>query len=250
MGGTAILRVDGVSKRFGGLRAVDGVSAEVRDGEIFGIIGPNGAGKTTLFHLIAGFHAIDEGSVHLRDRRIDHLPPNRRAALGLLRTFQVVKPLVGMTVLENIMVGCFLHEKQGHAARLKAGALVDMLGLGSHRDQLAGKLPIGLRKRVEIARAMGADPKVLLLDEPFGGLRPNEVTDMIATIRKIRSDGTTVLLIEHVMRAVMTLCDRILVMVEGKALVEGSPQAVAHDPMVIKAYLGSSRAAKEAQTYA
>lgn len=250
MSGEPALRVEGVSKRYGGLNAVDGVSAAVRPGEIFGIIGPNGAGKTTLFNLIAGAVPANAGTVYMHGRRIDHLPPNKRAALGLIRTFQVVKPLIGMTVLENVMVGCFLHDSDVLSVREKAGVLVDRLDLGDYRDQLAGKLPIGLRKRLEMARAMAAQPKVLLLDEPFGGLRPGEITDMIATIRGIRDGGTTVLLIEHVMRAVMSLSDRILVVVEGRPLVEGPPPEVAHHPDVIKAYLGSSLAAKEAQTYA
>jgi branched-chain amino acid transport system ATP-binding protein len=237
---SAFLSVKGVSKRFRGLLAVDQVSFDVARGRIFAVIGPNGAGKTTLFNLIAGVYRPDGGSVEFEGQRIDGLPPERICAAGIARTFQIVKPFPGLTALENATIGALLREPDPETATAHAGEILRRLDLWDKRDARAGALTLPDRKRLEVARALATSPKLLLLDEVMAGLRPTE-TDRIVSILKdlARETGATILLIEHVMRAVMALAERILVLHHGAALVEGAPEEVVRDKRVLDSYLGA-----------
>ena len=237
---SALLSVKGVSKRFRGLLAVDQVSFEVPRGRIFAVIGPNGAGKTTLFNLIAGVFRPDGGTIEFDDARIDGLPPEKICARGLARTFQIVRPFPGLTTLENATVGALLREPDPEAAAIRASEVLRRLDLWDKRDARAGALTLPDRKRLEVARALATAPKLLLLDEVMAGLRPTETDRMVAILKNLaRETGTTILLIEHVMRAVMALAERILVLHHGAALVEGAPQDVVRDPRVLESYLGA-----------
>jgi branched-chain amino acid transport system ATP-binding protein len=237
---SALLSVKGVSKRFRGLLAVDQVSFEVPRGLIFAVIGPNGAGKTTLFNLIAGVFRPDGGTIEFDDARIDGLPPEKICARGLARTFQIVRPFPGLTTLENATVGALLREPDPEAAAIRASEVLRRLDLWDKRDARAGALTLPDRKRLEVARALATAPKLLLLDEVMAGLRPTETDRMVAILKDLaRETGTTILLIEHVMRAVMALAERILVLHHGAALVEGAPQDVVRDPRVLESYLGA-----------
>ncbi len=241
---TVLLNIEGVTKRFRGLLAVDSVSLQMRSGEIFAVIGPNGAGKTTLFNTIAGGFPPDAGAISFTDRRIDGLPADRVCRLGIGRTFQNMRPFHGLTVEDNVVIGALLHRKHVTAARDHARRILDMLGLIDRKDQTASSLTLPDRKRLEVARALATDPKLLLLDEVMAGLRPAETDRMVEILRKInREQGIAILLIEHVMRAVMALAGRVLVLHHGAAIAEGIPAEVVRDPAVIRSYLGTEAVA-------
>ena len=235
-----LLRAEHVVKRFGGLVAVNDVSFELYEGEILGLIGPNGAGKTTLFNCINGIYPPNEGRIYFEDRDITGWPPSKLARLGMARTFQIVRPLPELTVRENVMVGAAfgLHRYPLHQAERIADEVLDFVGLADRSEHLAGSLNVAQKKRLELARALAARPKLLLLDEVLAGLNPAEVDAMVDIIRQIREQGITILMIEHVMRAIMNLSDRILVLNFGELIAQGTPQEVANNEAVIKAYLG------------
>jgi len=236
----ALLEIVDVSKRFGGLQAVEGLSLTVDEGEILGLIGPNGAGKSTVFNLINGCYPPDSGRIVLAGADITGEPPYRIARRGIARAHQIVQPLDNLTVLDNCVVGaCFGRENLPlAAARRLAREVLEQIRLADRMDALAGSLTTAGKKRLELARALCARPKLLLLDEVLAGLNPTEIESMIEIVRGIRAGGVAVLMIEHVMRAVMSLSDRIVVLNTGRWLAEGPPEAVANDPDVIAAYLG------------
>ncbi len=233
-----LLETKGVTRTFGGLAAVKEVSFAVERGEIVGLIGPNGAGKTTLFNVLTGFLSPSAGEVYFEGRRISNLLPDRICHLGVARTFQVVKPFGNMTALQNVMVGSFCRERSESRARKAAEEVLDLVGLGHRREVLARNLTIADRKRLEMARALATRPTLLLLDEVMAGLNPSEVNDVLGLLREIRARGTTLLLIEHIMAAIMAISDRILVLHHGNLIAQGTPRQVAESPAVIDAYLG------------
>jgi len=236
----SLLVVDQVIKRFRGLTAVDGASFQVGEGEIFAVIGPNGAGKTTLFNLIAGVLAPDAGAIAFAGTRIDGLTPDAICRRGIGRTFQLVRPFPALTVEDNALVGALLRRARVETARAHALDVLRQLDLYDKRHQLASALTLPDRKRLEVARALATDPKLLLLDEVMAGLRPAETDRMVAILRTLNRDsGITILLIEHVMRAVMALAGRVLVLHHGAAIAEGTPEAVVRDQAVIDSYLGA-----------
>jgi branched-chain amino acid transport system ATP-binding protein len=236
----SLLVVDQVIKRFRGLTAVDDASFQVGAGEIFAVIGPNGAGKTTLFNLIAGVFAPDAGAISFEGTRIDGLAPDAICRLGIGRTFQLVRPFPALTVEDNALIGALLRRPRVEAARAYAHEVLRRLDLYNKRHQLASALTLPDRKRLEVARALATDPKLLLLDEVMAGLRPAETDRMVAILRTLnRESGITILLIEHVMRAVMALAGRVLVLHHGAAIAEGTPETVVRDQAVIDSYLGA-----------
>jgi branched-chain amino acid transport system ATP-binding protein len=236
----ALLEVLNVSKNFSGLRAVADVSFSVPEGAVFAVIGPNGAGKTTLFNLIAGVFAPNSGTISFGGGRIDRLPSDEVCRRGIGRTFQLVRPFPALTVEENVTVGALLRDPDPPAAMRRAHDILRRLGLFDKRAHLAGALTLPDRKRLEVARALATEPKLLLLDEVMAGLRPTETDRMVEIVRKLnREDGITILLIEHVMRAVMSVAQRVLVLHHGAAIAEGTPEAVVRDPAVVESYLGA-----------
>jgi branched-chain amino acid transport system ATP-binding protein len=237
---TALLSVGAVSKRFRGLLAVDKVSFDVEQGSIFAVIGPNGAGKTTLLNIIAGVFAPDAGSITFAGERIDRLTPDEICRRGIGRTFQLVRPFPALSVEDNVVIGALLHRHDVAAARRRAHDVLQQLDLFGRRHQPASALTLPDRKRLEVARALATDPKLLLLDEVMAGLRPSETDRMVSILKELnRETGLTILLIEHVMRAVMVLAARVLVLHHGAAIAEGTPAAVVREPAVVQSYLGA-----------
>jgi branched-chain amino acid transport system ATP-binding protein len=235
----ALLSVQGVSKSFRGLRAVVGASFEVAEGAIVGLIGPNGAGKTTIFNVIAGALVPDSGEIRFGGRRIDGLRPDQVCAAGIGRTFQLVRPFAGLSVLDNVIVGALKRAASVPEARRHALEILDKLGLAGRRDLPAAALTLPDRKRLEVARALATRPRLLLLDEVMAGLRPTECDQMVEVFREInRREGLTILLIEHVMRAVMALAQRIVVLHHGEIIARGTPEEVVRDRGVLECYLG------------
>jgi len=237
-----MLEVKSLTKYFGGLAAVRDLSFKVEKGQIFGLIGPNGAGKTTVFNMINGFYPPSSGKVFFKGEPITGLKPNVVCKKGIARTFQVVKPLSRMTVLENVMASAFCRVNSIEEAREEALNTLDFCGLTHRKDHLAKSLTIGDRKRLEITRAMATRPDVLLLDETAAGLNPTELDQAIALIRKIRDRGITILIVEHIMKVIMSISDRIHAINYGQTITEGTPQEVANNKAVIEAYLGEAYA--------
>ncbi len=241
-----VLQVSGVCKRFGGLHALSNVTFDMPEGQILGLIGPNGAGKTTLFNVIDGVYPPEQGQVFFRGQDVTGAKPYRLARLGLARTHQIVRPLNDLSVRENVMVGaCFGRQGLGlHEAAKTADEVLAFVKLEARAAQLAGSLNVAQKKRLEMARALAARPYLLLLDEVLAGLNPSEITAMVEIIRAIRAQGVSVIIIEHVMRAVMNVSDRLIVLDYGQQIAEGTPQEVSANPRVIEAYLGDPKLAE------
>lgn len=242
-----MLEVKNVTKTFGGLTAVNDVSFDMQAGQILGLIGPNGAGKTTLFNCINSVYPISRGTVTFRGKQINGLRTSEVAHLGMARTHQIVRPLNELTVRENVMVGaCFgrHHHRLGEAARI-ADDVLSFVGLAPRADNLAGSLNVAQKKRLEMARALAAQPYLLLLDEVLAGLNPSEVVSMVDTIRAIRNQGISIIMIEHIMHAIMNLSDCIIVLNYGKLIAQGSPDEVSQNEEVIQAYLGDPELAEQ-----
>lgn len=236
-----MLKVENLTKRFGGLTAVDHVSFEVPAGRIVGVIGANGSGKTTLFANVSGFQTPNEGSVWLEGSNITGMRPSDLCALGIARTFQIVQPFAGLTVFDNVIAGALRGGRTSlDEAKVNARQVIQLCGLQSVSSQLAGALPIAGRKRLEVARALATQPKLLLLDEVMAGLRPTEVDEAITLVRTIRDSGVTVILVEHLMRAVMALSEDLLVLQQGKLIAQGTPHDVVRRPEVIASYFGEA----------
>jgi len=239
-----LLSVEGVSRRFGGLLAVNAASLSADAGRVTALIGPNGAGKTTLFSLISGFLKPSAGKVRYAGHDVTGEPPHRLARRGIARTFQIVQPFAGLSVRDNILVGAYLR----HPARAAALELAEQVGrdvgLGDMLDRPAHALTVAGRKRLELARALATGPKLLLLDEVLAGLNPSEIRDVVPVIRALSASGIALLMIEHVMQAVMSLAEHVFVLAEGRIIAQGSPAQVVADPVVVEAYLGHGAAAK------
>jgi branched-chain amino acid transport system ATP-binding protein len=243
---TILLSVQGVTKRFGGLQALTQVTFDLPEGQILGLIGPNGAGKTTLFNVINGVYAPEEGRVIFREKDITTAKTYIHAHMGMARTHQIVQPLNELTIRENVMAGaCFGRESHslGRATEIAAEVL-EFVGLAARADQLAGSLNVAQKKRLEMARALAARPYLLLLDEVLAGLNSSEIGNMVETVLKIRDQGVTIIMIEHVMKAVMNVSDRLLVLDYGQQIAEGTPEEISKNEKVIEAYLGDPRLAE------
>lgn len=234
----SILTANKLSKSFGGLMAVGDLSFELEKGGILALIGPNGAGKTTVFNCLSGFLPLDEGEVYLEDRKLGGLQPFQICQMGMARTFQIVKPFLTISVLDNVMVGALSKEKSTSKAKKKSLEIIEFIGLSSWTHKEAQGLPLPLRKRLELARALATQPKVLLLDEVMAGLNPTEVDELIALLKEVNRQGVSIFLIEHVMRGVMALSKWVIVINYGIQIAEGSPEDVVKDEQVIEAYLG------------
>ncbi len=238
---TALLSLSSVSKRFRGLVAVDNVSFDVPEGSLFAVIGPNGAGKTTLFNMIAGAMPSDAGAISFAGEPIAGMPSDQVCRRGIARTFQIVRPFAALSVEDNVIVGALLRHRRVAVARERARTLLRDLDLDDKRDRMASTLTLPDRKRLEVARALATEPRLLLLDEVMAGLRPAETDRMVATLQRLNRDrGLTILLIEHVMRAVMALASRVVVLDHGMTIAAGTPAEVVHDPAVVQSYLGQS----------
>jgi branched-chain amino acid transport system ATP-binding protein len=239
-----LLEVKNVSIHFGGLAALTDVSFELRKQEILGLIGPNGAGKTTMFNVINGFYPPSNGDVYLHGQKISKLKPHAICKLGVSRTFQVVKPLQRMTVLDNVIASAFLRKKNKALAEETSLEVLKFTNLYDDRNIISKGLPLGKRKRLEIARALATLPEIILLDESFAGLNPTEINEQIEIVKKIRTDrGITILIIEHHMKVIMSISDRIVVLNYGQKIAEGTPLEIGRNPSVIEAYLGEEHVA-------
>ena len=244
---TVLLSVQGVTKRFGGLQALSHVTFDLPEGQILGLIGPNGAGKTTLFNAINGIYPPEEGRIIFREKDVTTSKTYDHARMGMARTHQIVQPLNDLTVRENVMVGaCFGRENQslGHAADI-ATEVLNFVGLAARADQLAGSLNVAQKKRLEMARALAARPYLLLLDEVLAGLNSSEIGNMVEMVKSIRERGITIIMIEHVMKAVMSVSDRIIVLDYGEQIAEGTPEEISNNEKVIEAYLGDPKLAEK-----
>jgi branched-chain amino acid transport system ATP-binding protein len=239
----AMLEIKGVSRFFGGLAALTDVSFEVQKGEILGLIGPNGAGKTTLFNVVNGFYPPSRGEVVFNGKTISGLKPHKICSLGMARTFQVVKPLQRMSVLDNVIASAFLRARTRDLAEKIAVEILEFTALYEDRDVISKSLPLGKRKRLEIARALATEPEMLLLDESFAGLNPTELDKSIEIIRKIKARGITIMIIEHHMKVIMAISDRIVVLNYGEKIAQGTPDEIRSSPLVIEAYLGEAQSA-------
>jgi len=233
-----LLRIENVTKEFGGLTAVKSVSLGQNEGEILGLIGPNGAGKTTLFNMISGTFPPTYGDIYFDDRNITGSPPHKTCHIGIARTFQIAKPFAKLSVADNVKVGVFLHTKNTMKAESAAREVVSFVGLSSWADQPARILTTAGRKRLELARALATQPRLLLLDEVMAGLTPTESVEIVQLIRKIRETGVSILVIEHVMKAIMSLSDRVAVLHHGELIAVDEPATITSDERVIEAYLG------------
>lgn len=233
-----LLKIENVTKQFSGLVAVNNVSLELNEGEILGMIGPNGAGKTTLFHSICGFHQPSEGKIYINGNEVQGLKPEKICGYGISRTFQIVQPFGNLTLLENVMVGAFKTVSKFNDAKAVALEKLKFMGMLDKQHERMKDLTFAEQKKVEVARALATNPKILFLDEVMSGLNPTEVNDFIELIREIRDSGVTIFFIEHLMSAVMKLSDRVVVMHLGEKIAEGPPEVVTKDPLVMEAYLG------------
>ena len=239
-----LLDARNITKAFGAFKAVDNASITVNQGEVLGLIGPNGAGKSTFFNCLTGDLAPTSGSVHFEGRDVTGMTPERRAALGIARTFQVPLTFESMSVLDNVMIGAFLHHANAGVARAKARDVLDYVGLGALAEAPARSLGTPGRKRLEIARALASEPKVLLLDEAMAGLTPTEVRAGIELVRRIHATGTTLVIVEHIMDVIVSLAERVVVFHQGREIARGTPSEVTSNDQVIEAYLGKRHARK------